>query len=66
VDGIVDDNYPVPERMLVHLEQVVHDYLIQDKKLTQEICHHRQELLYEGFGLEYRTDKFDAAYYSSN
>ena len=34
------------------------------KKLTQEICHHRQRLLYEGFGLELRTDKFDAAYYS--
>lgn len=34
------------------------------KKLTQEICHHRQELLYEGFGLELRTDRFDAAYYS--
>lgn len=34
------------------------------KKLTQGICHHRQELLYEGFGLELRTDRFDAAYYS--
>ena len=34
------------------------------KKLTQHICHHRQELLYEGFGLELRPDSFDAAYYS--
>ena len=34
------------------------------KKLTQGICHHRQALLYEGFGLKLRTDKFDAAYYS--
>lgn len=34
------------------------------KKLTQQICHHRQELLYEGFGLELRPDSFDAAYYS--
>jgi len=34
------------------------------KKLTQAICHHRQELLYEGFGLELHTDQFDAAYYS--
>jgi len=33
VDGIVGDNYPVPDRMLVHLEQVVHQYLIQ------EMCH---------------------------
>ncbi|EGW37623.1 aspartate 4-decarboxylase [Desulfosporosinus sp. OT] len=30
VDGIVGDNYPVPDRMLVHLEQVVHEYLIQE------------------------------------
>jgi len=34
------------------------------KELTQGICHHRQALLYEGFGLELRTDRFDAAYYS--
>ena len=30
VDGIIGDNYPVPDRMLVHLEQVVHDYLVQE------------------------------------
>ena len=30
VDGIVGDNYPVPDRMLVHLEQVVHEYLVQE------------------------------------
>ena len=30
VDGIVGDNYPVPDRILVHLEQVIHDYLIQE------------------------------------
>ncbi len=34
------------------------------KKLTQRICHHRQKLLYAGFGLELRTDVYDAAYYS--
>ncbi|MDR3601695.1 MAG: aspartate 4-decarboxylase [Desulfosporosinus sp.] len=34
------------------------------KELTQRICHHRQKLLYEGFGLELRSDAFDAAYYS--
>ncbi len=34
------------------------------KELTQDICRHRQELLYEGFGLELHTDKFNAAYYS--
>jgi len=34
------------------------------KELTQAICHHRQEILYKGFGLELRINKFDAAYYS--
>ena len=27
VDSIIGDNYPVPDRMLVHTEQVVHEYL---------------------------------------
>jgi len=30
VDGIIGDNYPLPDRMLVHIEQLVHDYLIQE------------------------------------
>ena len=34
------------------------------KQLTQKICHQRQKLLYEGFGLELRRDACDAAYYS--
>ncbi|GIM30458.1 aminotransferase [Clostridium polyendosporum] len=29
-DGIIGDNYPVPDRMLVHVEKVTHDYLIQE------------------------------------
>lgn len=29
-DSIVGDNYPVPDRMLVHVEQVVHDYLMKE------------------------------------
>jgi aspartate 4-decarboxylase len=28
VDSIIGDNYPVPDRMLVHAERVVHEYLI--------------------------------------
>ena len=31
VDSIIGDHYPVPDRMLVHNEQVVHEYL-QDRK----------------------------------
>lgn len=30
VDGIIGDNYPMPDRMLVRIEKVVHDYLIQE------------------------------------
>ena len=30
VDGIVGDNYPVPDRMLDYIEQVVHDYIVQE------------------------------------
>jgi aspartate 4-decarboxylase len=29
-DSIIGDNYPVPPRALVHLEQIVHDYLIKE------------------------------------
>lgn len=29
-DGIIGDNYPVPDRMLTHIEQVVHDYLTRE------------------------------------
>ena len=28
VDGIIGDNYPVPDRALVHTERIVHDYLM--------------------------------------
>jgi aspartate 4-decarboxylase len=28
VDSIIGDNYPVPDRMLVHTERVVHEYLM--------------------------------------
>lgn len=30
VDGIIGDNYPVPDRMLIHIEQVVKDYLMKE------------------------------------
>ncbi len=29
-DSIIGDNYPVPDRMLVHCERIVHDYLIKE------------------------------------
>lgn len=29
-DGIIGDNYPVPDSMLIHIESVVHDYLIKE------------------------------------
>lgn len=30
VDGIIGDNYPMPDRMLVHAESMVHDFLLQE------------------------------------
>ncbi|SFD38335.1 aspartate 4-decarboxylase [Clostridium uliginosum] len=30
VDGIIGDNYPVPDRMLIRVERAVHDYLIKE------------------------------------
>jgi aspartate 4-decarboxylase len=29
-DGIIGDNYPQPDRMLIHVEKIVHDYLIEE------------------------------------
>lgn len=29
-DGIIGDNYPYPDRMLPHIESIVHDYLIKE------------------------------------
>jgi len=29
-DAIIGDNYPVPDRMLIHCEKVVHDYLMKE------------------------------------
>jgi aspartate 4-decarboxylase len=30
VDGIIGDNYPMPDRMLVHMEKVVHGFMVQE------------------------------------
>jgi aspartate 4-decarboxylase len=30
VDGVVGDQYPGPDRMLVHAERIVHEYLLQE------------------------------------
>ncbi|MBE6068414.1 MAG: aspartate 4-decarboxylase [Clostridium lundense] len=29
-DGIIGDNYPVPDRMLIHTEKIVYKYLVQE------------------------------------
>ena len=31
-DAIIGDNYPNPDRMLPHIEKIVHDYLVQEMK----------------------------------
>ncbi len=30
VDGIIGDQYPTPDRMLVHAERIVHEYLVKE------------------------------------
>ncbi|WP_330362564.1 aspartate 4-decarboxylase [[Clostridium] dakarense] len=42
VDGIIGDNYPVPDRMLIRIEKVVREYLIKEmggslKDATQDL-----------------------------
>ena len=34
------------------------------RKLTKDICHRRQKLLFDGLGLDLRKDPYDAAYYT--
>lgn len=34
-DGIIGDNYPLPDRMLVHIEGIVQEYLVQ------ELCYNK-------------------------
>ena len=36
-DAIIGDNYPVPDRMLPHLEKIVHDYLVQEMKYDTDL-----------------------------
>lgn len=38
VDGIIGDNYPNPDRMLVRIEQVVHDFLIKELGGQETSC----------------------------
>ena len=47
VDGIIGDNYPVPDRMLVHIEKVVNKYLLK------ELCGDKKfESNFDVFGVE--------------
>ncbi|WP_238900986.1 aspartate 4-decarboxylase [Clostridium sp. YIM B02500] len=34
-DSIIGDNYPVPDRMLIHIEKIVHEYLVS------ELCYNK-------------------------
>lgn len=49
-DGIIGDNYPMPDRMLRHIEKVVNDYLIQ------ELCYNEPlEGMFRTFAVEGAT-----------
>ena len=46
-DGIIGDNYPVPDRMLIHIEKIVNKYLLK------ELCDCSQfESNFDVFGVE--------------
>ena len=36
-DAILGDNYPFPDRMLIHMEEIVKEYLIQEMKYNTEL-----------------------------
>jgi aspartate 4-decarboxylase len=38
VDGIIGDNYPMPDRMLVYIERIVHDFLLQEMCNNNTSC----------------------------
>ncbi|GFP74773.1 aspartate 4-decarboxylase [Clostridium fungisolvens] len=49
-DGIIGDNYPSPDRMLVHIEQIVNSYLVQ------EMCYNKPpEGIFNIFAVEGAT-----------
>ena len=35
-DGIIGDNYPFPDRMLIHIEKIVNNYLLKELCGTSE------------------------------
>ncbi|BBB89476.1 MAG TPA: aspartate 4-decarboxylase [Methylomusa anaerophila] len=48
VDGIIGDNYPMPDRMLVHVEAIVHDFLIQEMCSRDSACERYDLFAVEG------------------
>ena len=36
-DGIIGDNYPFPDRILPHIEKIVHNYLVQEMKYDTKL-----------------------------
>lgn len=46
-DGIIGDNYPYPDKMLIHTEKIVHDYLMK------ELCQNKSfESCFDVFAVE--------------
>lgn len=48
VDGIIGDNYPTPDRMLLHAEKVVQKFLIQEMCSGDKACGHYDLFAVEG------------------
>jgi aspartate 4-decarboxylase len=48
VDGITGDNYPMPERSLVHIEKLSHDFLVKEMCSNTTGCDKYQLFMVEG------------------
>lgn len=48
VDGIIGDNYPMPDRMLSHVEKIVHDFLLKEICRNHKSCGQYQLFAVEG------------------
>jgi aspartate 4-decarboxylase len=47
-DGIIGDNYPIPDRMLTHIEKIVHQYLIKELGYNNNYSHQFDLFAVEG------------------
>jgi len=60
-DAVIGDNYPVPDRMLTHVEKVVHEYLVKEMCAGVEPSEGRYDLFATEGGTAAMCYIFDSA-----